>query len=152
MAGGASNHSGGGGSGLGGLGRGRAGGAITGINVTPLVDVVLVLLVVLMVASTYVVAQTLKVQLPKASTTDGPAEKPLKVILTADGGLLFDDAPATPEAVRIALAAAVEADPETSLVVSADTTVEHGRVVGLIDLAKAAGVTRFAINVELGSP
>lgn len=137
---------------LGGVGRGRMGGAITGINVTPLVDVVLVLLVVLMVASTYVVAQTLKVQLPKASATDGPAEKPLKVILTVDGGLLLDDAPTTPEAVSAALAAAVKADAETSLVVSADAAVEHGRVVGLIDLAKQAGVTRFAINVELGAP
>lgn len=148
MAGGAQS----GGGDLDGLGRGRAGGAITGINVTPLVDVVLVLLVVLMVASTYVVAQTIKVQLPKASATDGPAEKPLKVILQADGGLLLDDAPATREQVRAALVARVQVEPEMSLVVSADTTVEHGRVVGLIDLAKGAGVTRFAINVELGTP
>lgn len=137
---------------LDGLGRGRAGGAITGINVTPLVDVVLVLLVVLMVASTYVVAQTIKVQLPKASSTDGPAEKPLKVILLADGGLLLADAPATPEQISSALAARVQADPTMSLVVSADATVAHGRVVELIDRAKKAGVTRFAINVELGAP
>jgi len=135
---------------LGGVGRGSTGSPISGINVTPLVDVVLVLLVVLMVASTYVVAQTLKVQLPKASSTDGPAEKPLKVILTADGRLLYADTPATTEQIVSALTAAVAADPEVSLVVSADTTVDHGRVVQMIDLAKGAGVTRFAINVELG--
>lgn len=137
---------------LDGLGRGRAGGAITGINVTPLVDVVLVLLVVLMVASTYVVAQTIKVQLPKASATDGPAERPLKVIVLADGGLLLDDAPITKEALGTTLAARVKADPQLSLVVSADAAVEHGRVVALIDLAKQAGVVLFAINVELGAP
>lgn len=135
-----------------GVGRGSTGGMITGINVTPLVDVVLVLLVVLMVASTYVVAQTLKVQLPKASATDGPAVKPQKVTLTAEGGLLFNDAPIEPDALRAALSEAAKRDPEVSLVVSADTTVEHGRVVAMIDLAKQTGITQFAINVELGQP
>ena len=52
-------------------GGGGRRGIITGINVTPLVDVVLVLLIILMVASTYIVAQSLKVQLPKSHSTDG---------------------------------------------------------------------------------
>lgn len=150
MAGGA-NSPGGGGGGLDGIGRGRAGGNIVGINVTPLVDVVLVLLVVLMVASTYVVAQTIKVQLPKASQTDGPADKPLKVILQAEGGLLLDGEPTTRDAVKAALTARVAQEPDMSLVVSADEAVAHGRVVSLIDLAKQVGVRLFAINVELGS-
>jgi biopolymer transport protein ExbD len=149
MAGGASNSPNGGG--LDGIGRGRAGGNITGINVTPLVDVVLVLLVVLMVASTYVVAQTIKVQLPKASQTDGPAEKPLKVILQASGGFLLDGAPATRAEIKSALTARIAKEPDMSLVVSADEAVAHGRVVALIDLAKQVGVRQFAINVELGS-
>ncbi len=135
-----------------GVGRGATGGMITGINVTPLVDVVLVLLVVLMVASTYVVAQTLKVQLPKASATDGPANKPQKVTLTSKGQLLFNDAPIEPEDLQKTLKEAAAADPDISLVVSADTTVEHGKVVAMIDMAKQAGIKQFAINVELGRP
>ena len=65
-------------------GGGRAR-TIAAINVTPLVDVVLVLLVILMVSSTYIVAQTLKVQLPRAKSTDGTADKPTKVELLKDG-------------------------------------------------------------------
>ena len=141
-----------GGNGLDGIGRGGVGGTITGINVTPLVDVVLVLLVVLMVSSTYVVAQTIKVQLPKASQSDGPAKKPLRLILKTNGTLLLDDAEVTLAQVSATLTERIKADPETSLVISADQSVAHGKVVTLIDRAKAAGVTQFAINVELGTP
>ena len=133
------------------VGRGRAGGGmISGINVTPLVDVVLVLLVVLMVASTYIVSQTIKVQLPKASTTDGPADSPIKVTMQADGALFLDQEPATDAQVSKVLAEAIEKNPEQAVVISADAAVTHGRVVEMIDLAKLAGVTQFAINVEVG--
>ena len=64
---------------------------IAAINVTPLVDVVLVLLVILMVASTYIVAQTLKVQLPRAKSTDGTADKPTKVEILKDGKLRWNE-------------------------------------------------------------
>ncbi len=73
---------------LGGTGRART---ISGINVTPLVDVVLVLLVILMVSSTYIVSQTLKVQLPKAKNSDGAADRPTTVTLMKNGDLKFND-------------------------------------------------------------
>jgi len=133
------------------LGRGATGGRmISGINVTPLVDVVLVLLVVLMVASTYIVSQTLKVQLPKTSSSDGPAAAPIKVTLLADGSLFLEQEPTTRARVSEALAAAMKANPAQTVVISADAAVSHGEVVEMIDLAKLAGVTQFAINVEVG--
>ena len=73
-------------------GSGRAK-TIAAINITPLVDVVLVLLVILMVASTYIVAQTLKVHLPKAKMSDGTAEKPNTVQLTKNGDLRWNEQP-----------------------------------------------------------
>jgi biopolymer transport protein ExbD len=121
---------------------------ISGINVTPLVDVVLVLLIILMVSSTYIVAQSLKVQLPKARSTDGTAEKPATVTLLKTGGLRWNDKDASEDDVQKGLRAAVAADPEVNLVVSADKEVQHGRVVHVLDLAKLAGITRFAINVQ----
>jgi biopolymer transport protein ExbD len=130
--------------------RGR-GATIAAINVTPLVDVVLVLLIILMVASTYIVAQTLKVTLPRSKTTDGMADKPQTVALLKDGSLRWNEQPVTePELVRD-LASAVKADPEVNVVVSADENVKHGRVVHVIDLAKQQGVTKFAINVMAGA-
>src|SRR5258706_16428475 len=93
---------------------------IAAINVTPLVDVVLVLLVILMVASTYIVAQTLKVQLPRAKSTDGTAEKPTKVEILKDGKLRWNEVFIQEPELADKLKTAVEADPEMSLVVSAD--------------------------------
>ena len=132
------------------LGRGKKGrkGIIAQINVTPLVDVVLVLLIILMVSSTYIVAQTMKVQLPKARNSDGIADKPATVMLLKDGTLRWNDQPASEDAVLARLREAVAADAEISIVVSADKEVQHGRVVHILDIAKTAGVTKFAINVQ----
>jgi len=129
---------------LGGGGRAKT---IAAINVTPLVDVVMVLLIILMVSSTYIVAQTLKVQLPKARSTDGTADKPTKVELLKDGTLRFNDNKVTEAELTQKVKDAVAADPEMSLVVSADKAVQHGNVVHMLDIAKLAGVTKFAINV-----
>jgi biopolymer transport protein ExbD len=127
---------------------GKRGGTIAAINVTPLVDVVLVLLVILMVASTYIVAQTLKVQLPRAKSTDGTAEKPTKVEILKDGKLRWNEVYVQESELPGKLKEAVEKDPEVSLVVSADKEVQHGNVVHVLDLAKLAGVVKFAINVQ----
>src|SRR5579862_322330 len=126
-------------------GRSRS---ISGINVTPLVDVVLVLLVILMVASTYIVAQKLKVQLPRAKSTDGTADKPTKIELLKDGRLRWNDEFITEPAANQKMKDAVAADPDVSLVVSADKEVMHGNVVHILDIAKLAGITKFAINVQ----
>lgn len=130
-----------------GNGGGRRG-LVSGINVTPLVDVCLVLLIILMVSSTYIVAQSLKIQLPKSHTSDGTAEKPATVTLLKSGGMRFNDKDASEDEVVKALKTAADADPETNLVVSADREVQHGRVVHLLDIAKLAGITKFAINVQ----
>lgn len=133
---------------LGGGGGRRGQGMISQINVTPLVDVCLVLLIILMVSSTYIVAQSLKVQLPKSHATDGTAEKPATVTLLKTGGMRWNDKDATENDVQKGMRDAVSADPDTSLVVSADKDVIHGRVVHILDLAKLAGITKFAINVQ----
>jgi biopolymer transport protein ExbD len=132
-------------------GGGGKGGVKSDINVTPLVDVVLVLLIILMVASTYIVAQTLKVTLPKSRSTDGTADKPQTVALLKDGSLRWNDQPVNEAELKTDIAAAVKTDPEVNLVVSADESVKHGRVVHVIDIAKQQGVTKFAINVMSGA-
>jgi biopolymer transport protein ExbD len=131
---------------LGGGGGRRA--IVSGINVTPLVDVCLVLLIILMVSSTYIVAQSLKIQLPKSHATDGQADKPATVTLLKTGGLRWNDHDSNEEEIARELKKAADADPETNLVVSADKEVTHGRVVHVLDIAKLAGITKFAINVQ----
>jgi biopolymer transport protein ExbD len=129
----------------GGRGRGR----IVGINVTPMVDVVLVLLVIMMVSATYIVAQSLKVELPKTATSDEPAAAPAVVTLTKDAKIFFNDKPVSePELVARLKEATAKGGDDVNLVVSADRDVKHGDVVHVIDVAKVVGITKFAINVE----
>ena len=127
--------------------QGKRGGAIIGINVTPMVDVVLVLLVIMMVSATYIVSQSLKVELPKTATSDA-VNTPIAVTITKEGRKLFNQEPVTEEALVAKLRAAAAGDPDVSLVISADRDALHGIVVGVIDLSKVAGITKFAINVE----
>jgi len=129
-------------------GRGGRRAPIVGINVTPMVDVVLVLLVIMMVSATYIVAQSLKVDLPKTSSSDGAAPQLATVTITRQGGYRWNDAPITESALTAELSRTVARHADVSLVVSADAGATHGTVVHVIDLAKVAGITHFAINVE----
>src|SRR5215510_13772139 len=124
----------------------RAG--IVGINVTPMVDVVLVLLVIMMVSATYIVSQALKVEVPKTATSDESVARTYVVTITKDGKLLFNDQPVTKEGLGEKLRGAKAASKEVSLVITADELAYHGKVVGVIDAAKLEGITKFAINVE----
>ena len=129
--------------------RGRRRGGIVGINVTPMVDVMLVLLVIMMVSSIYIVSRALKVELPKTATSDESTQSPMTVTLTKDNKTFFNNEPVADDtdlSARFAKAkAAATGDP--SLVITADAQALHGRVVHVIDLAKMQGVVKFAINV-----
>ena len=128
---------------------GRGGRApIVGINVTPMVDVVLVLLVIMMVSATYIVSQSLKVELPKTATSDESVSTVAAVTITREGGYFYNSEPVTEGALVDKLRAAVAGGAEVNLVVSADEAALHGKVVHVIDLAKVEGITKFAINVE----
>ena len=128
--------------------RGSARAGIVGINVTPMVDVVLVLLVIMMVSATYIVSQSLKVELPKTATSDEQVARTYVVTIMKDGKLLFNDEPVTKDALPAKLRAAKAATREVSLVITAVEFAYHGQVVGVIDAAKLEGITKFAINVE----
>lgn len=130
------------------MGRGPGSrGGIVGINVTPFVDIALVLLIIMMVSSTYIVSQALKVELPKTATSDQQVTRTYVVTIAKTGELLFNDVATTPKDLEAKLRAA-KATEDVSLVITADQAAMHGRVVEVIDTAKLAGVTKFAINVE----
>jgi biopolymer transport protein ExbD len=128
-------------------GKGRA--PIVGINVTPMVDVVLVLLVIMMVSATYIVSQSLKVELPKAASSDDSVASIAAVTVAKGGGLYFNQEPIDEAGLKVKLKQAVEQNPEINLIVSGDRNATHGDVVHVIDLAKLEGITKFAINVEI---
>jgi biopolymer transport protein ExbD len=128
--------------------RGRRGG-IVGINVTPMVDVMLVLLVIMMVSATYIVSKALKVELPKSASSDESTQGPLTVTLTADGKTYVNNEQVAGDAALIRIFQKAKAAPgEPSLVVSADGGAQHRWVVHVIDLARQQGILKFAINVQ----
>ncbi len=121
---------------------------IVGINVTPMVDVVLVLLVIMMVSATYIVAQSLKVELPKSASSDEAVTSVAQVSISKEGKYFFKQQPVTEAELVDKLREAKAGGAELNLVISADTTAQHGQVVHVIDLAKREGITKFAINVD----
>jgi biopolymer transport protein ExbD len=128
---------------------GRRRGGIVGINVTPMVDIMLVLLVIMMVSSLYIVSRALKVELPKSASSDESTQSPVTVTLTKDAKVYLNGEliPGDDElSARFLKARAGGAEP--NLVVSADAEALHGRVVHVIDLAKQQGIVKFAINVQ----
>ena len=122
-------------------------GPIVGINMTPMVDIMLVLLVILMVTATYVVAQSFNVELPKTASSDEPSPSPLIVTLAKNDEVRWNDVIVT-EAELVARLGEAGKTPDANLVISADKEVRHGAVMHVVDLAKIAGISKFALNVE----
>lgn len=138
----------------GGATSGDGDGVISDINVTPLVDVMLCLLVIFMVTTSYVVADSLKVDLPEAST--GDATEPSTVMLTYtvnaetnERTLYLNGEKSDREKVRAHIRAEIAAGKkDVQAVIAADKSASHGEVISLIDLVKQEGITKFALNIE----
>jgi biopolymer transport protein ExbD len=128
-------------------GRGGRGGMIVGINVTPMVDVVLVLLVILMVSATWIVSQSMKVDLPNTATSDGSAASLAAVTIGPKGELLFNEVAVSEAQLKEKLVEAGKKD-DTTLIISADKLAQHGIVVHVMDLARSNNITKFAVQVE----
>jgi len=121
---------------------------IVGINVTPMVDVVLVLLVILMVSATWIVSQSMKVDLPNTATSDGSAASLAAVTIGPKGDLLFNEQPVTEAQLKAKLSEAGQKGQDVTLIVSADKVAQHGIVVHVLDLARQHNITKFAVQVE----
>jgi biopolymer transport protein ExbD len=115
---------------------------------TPMVDVVLVLLVIMMVAAMQVVSQSFKVELPKTATSDDAVPSLVSVTVTKDRTFIFNDEKVEEPALAQKLASAYQTNNDVSLVISADDGAPHGAVVHVIDLSKIAGITKFALSIE----
>lgn len=129
--------------------KGDADDAITDINVTPLVDIVLVLLIIFMVTAKLIVSQSVPLDLPKAATgTD--VQVVFSVVLAADGTTVVDSKPVPNDDALLPLAREARAKQGEQLraVIKADSAVPHGRVIKVLDLLKQANVQKIAFGVS----
>ena len=115
------------------------------INVTPFIDVMLVLLIVFMVAAPLSTVDV-QVNLPASSAppADRPAE-PLWLTLTADQRLLLGDQPVASDALAAALDAETEGGRDTPVFLRADQTVDYGALMGVLDALRAGGYLKVAL-------
>ena len=123
-------------------------GIITDINVTPLVDIMLVLLIIFMLTANLIAKQAIEVELPRASQSTSLPPTTLAITLTRDGTLYLNGKATTPADLRAAVSAAVAKDPKTQAIVTGDKAVSHGRVVWVLDVVKSLGVSSFAIQID----
>jgi biopolymer transport protein ExbD len=121
---------------------------ISDINITPFVDIILVVLIIFMVTATTIANSSIKVNLPDAATGDATENISLGLTLKASGELLLDGKPVSTQELKAAIATAMAEADEVVCLIAADRQVAHGRVVWLIDLVKAEGVARFALNID----
>jgi len=124
------------------------GDAISQINVTPLVDVMLVLLVIFMVTAP-ILQQGVSVQLPRVAAAPMPGdERGVVVSLAEDGKVYVDDAQVALDELRPRLQAIVSGQPDRQVFLRADTRVPYGEVMRLMAAVKEAGVQRLGMVTE----
>jgi biopolymer transport protein ExbD len=125
-------------------------GAMSEINVTPLVDVMLVLLVVFILTAPLIVPQSMKVNLPKTqAVTQEDKGKKLHLVIESSGALTLDDKPVTDKELEKELSAA-SSNPEASLSIQADKAVPYGRVAELMALSQGAGMVKLSFVTLAG--
>lgn len=115
------------------------------LDMTPLIDVVLMLVIFFMLTTTFVLSPGIQVDLPKGNTTQQPRESDAVISLTSDGVLYYQDGQVNLQTLKSVLQRAYKQQPGIRVVIKADTHVEHGHVVAVMDVAKGVGIERLAI-------
>ncbi len=136
---------------LGGFGTDPADELVTGVNITPIVDVALVLLIVFLVTSSLIVSKSIQVEVPRAATGAETAVGLLAIVVTAGGDLYLNGQPARLEDLPGAVAEARRRlDPGAKLsgFVSADVAAPYGRFAAVVDRLRQEGVTDIALDTK----
>jgi len=135
------------------LGSDTEGGIFAEINVTPLVDVMLVLLIIFMVSSTIITDETqsagIKVDLPRSNSKGGQVDNAdVIVALTKEGQIIHAGESVSIDQLKGILEMAKAKNPKCIVIVQADKEVQHGRVTEVLDLARTLGLEQLAIATE----
>lgn len=123
-------------------------GIITDINVTPMVDIMLVLLIIFMVTATYITREAIEVKLPEAVTGEEIQGGTLALTVAQDGSLFLNGEASSLEELKQKVPGIVKANPDVQAIVDGDKMVPYGRVMEVIDTLRSLGVKNFAASVE----
>lgn len=118
------------------------------VNLTPLIDVVFLLLIFFMVSTTFIYSNSIDVNLPAAKGDETSISENIRVVLTQSGAINIDGKSYTEQQVLAQLKEMKKTQPESTVIIEADKNVTHGRVVFVMDASRKAGYDKFAIAVE----
>lgn len=121
---------------------------IADINITPFVDIILVVLIIFMVTTPIIMKPSINIQLPKAASGDETTSTQLNIAISSAGSLSLNGAPTDEAALAAKAKELLAGQPELQAIIAADQATSHGKVVGIIDVIKAAGVRKFAISID----
>jgi biopolymer transport protein ExbD len=128
--------------------RQSSNGAITNINMTPFVDISLVLLIIFIVTAKLVVTPSVPLDLPQATKSE-EVQTILSIIITAEGKVLANGAPIVDEHALIELASSyIKDQPDLRVVIAADGSVAHRKVISVLDSLRIAGISRVAFGIS----
>jgi len=116
------------------------------MNLAPLIDVVLQLLIFFMLTSSFILQPGIRVNLPTAATTEPVQSRQVVLTVTADGAVFLNERPVSLDALGRLLADSARSNPGILLVVKGDRDAKHGMVVRVMDIAREAGIERMAIG------
>ena len=121
---------------------------ISAINVVPLVDVILVVLIIFMVTAPLVLKPSIDINLPKASSGDNSPTTALNIAIAKDGSISFNGKAANLDQVTSFIAQTIKDKPETAAILAADKSVTLEKLTEIIDIIKSAGVKKVAFSIE----
>ncbi len=132
---------------------GRREKASVALEITPLVDVVFLLLIFFLLTATYVKNPSLDINLPKASIKQtANHNKEIGIAVKQDGEIRYDNEDVSIEKLEGILSAAYSENKDAIIVIRADKKSQHGRVVEVMDLAKKVGFAKLAIAIQAKFP
>jgi biopolymer transport protein ExbD len=121
---------------------------IDAINITPMVDVILVLLVIFMVTANFLKKESININLPKVQAADPNVAKTVQVAMTRDGKIFLEGTEVTEKRLAESLARDSKIRPNMRLTLSADDKLSYGVIMSLMGLIRKSGVTRVALSVK----
>ena len=121
---------------------------IDGINITPMVDVILVLLVIFMVTANFLKKESININLPKVQAADPNVSQSVQVALTRDGKILLEGQTITEEKLISTLERDIKFRPNMRLTLSADEKLAYGTIMKLMGVIRKSGVSRVALSVK----
>ncbi|MBI5243318.1 MAG: biopolymer transporter ExbD [Elusimicrobia bacterium] len=122
--------------------------AITGINVTPLVDIILVVLIIFMATAPLIHNRAIKVDLPKAAQHEKTSTEALSIVFNSRREITLAGRSVSPGELDRTLRSLSAASPDIHVSLRADKSIPYGEIIGLLDVVRGAGVRKIGLEVK----